>query len=401
MSAGVPVREVGLEAALAAREPDLVGLSAALGGEPLEELVSDLPARFRGAARVVHVRVKPGTSVQAAIEVTGPVGTRPWLLACYAPGDAAKAPRDAAYAHRHQLPSVCRPTSRTVLVPAAADRALRPHGRRLGTPGVRTRPVPGLPRGETTPVRHNPARRLVAVLDSHGERWVLKAHASRGHGDHARRLAGAVPGWAVAPLAGSSRDGRVVAHRWVPGRPACPGSDDAALLAVLTALHGSSPVEGLARLDDATLRAAAAAGVAGLAVFDPEVADFARGLLPALGRALEAAPSVGGGSRPVLLHGDLSPDQVVVDSGTAVLLDLDRACMGPAGWDAATWLAGQVAAGGRDDPLPLPVEPPEPGLVAAAALARAPEPWRRRLPDRGAAAAGLVALATRDLGMEP
>jgi hypothetical protein len=166
-------------------------------------------------------------------------------------------------------------------------------------------------------------------------------------------------------------------------------------------LHGSSPVEGLARLDDATLRAAAAAGVAGLAVFDPEVADFARGLLPALGRALEAAPSVGGGSRPVLLHGDLSPDQVVVDSGTAVLLDLDRACMGPAGWDAATWLAGQVAAGGRDDPLPLPVEPPEPGLVAAAALARAPEPWRRRLPDRGAAAAGLVALATRDLGMEP
>jgi Ser/Thr protein kinase RdoA (MazF antagonist) len=121
-----------------------------------------------------------------------------------------------------------------------------------------------------------------------------------------------------------------------PGRPACPGSDDAAVLAVLTALHGSSPVEGLARLDDATLRAAAAAGVAGLAVFDPEVADFARGLLPGLGRALEAAPSVGGGSRPVLLHGDLSPDQVVVDGGTAVLLDLDRACMGPAGWDAAT-----------------------------------------------------------------
>jgi hypothetical protein len=222
MSTDVPVRGVGLEAALAAREPDLVGLSAALGGEPLEELVSDLPARFRGAARVVHLRVKPGTSVQAAIEVTGPVGTRPSLLACYAPGDAAKAPRDAAYAHRHQLPSAWRPTSRTVLVPAAADRALRPHGRRLGTPGVRTRPVPGLPRGETTPLRHNPARRLVVVLESHGERWVLKAHASRGHGDHARRLAGAVPGWAVAPLAGSSRDGRVVAHRWVPGVPPAP-----------------------------------------------------------------------------------------------------------------------------------------------------------------------------------
>ncbi|HEU4491597.1 MAG TPA: hypothetical protein VFR74_12075 [Jiangellales bacterium] len=401
MSTRVPVREAGLEEVLADREPGLVGLRAALGGELLEELVSGLPSRFRGDARVVHLRVKPGTSVQAAVEVAGPAGTRPWLLACYAPGDAAKAARDAAYAHRHQLPSVWRPMSRIVLVPAAGDRALRPHGRRLGTPGVRTRPVPGLPRGETTPLRHNPARRLVAVLESHGERWVLKAHASCGHGDHARRLAGAVPAWAVAPLAGTSRDGRLVAHRWVRGRPARPGSDDAAVVAVLRALHGSPPPEGLPRLDDERLRAAAVAGVAGLAVFDPEVADFARGLLPSLRRALEATPVVGGRAAPVLLHGDLSADQVVVHHATAVLLDLDRACVGPAGWDAATWLAGQVAAGVRDDPLPLPVEPPEPGLVAAASLARAPEPWRRRLPDRGAAAAGLVALAARDLGMEP
>jgi Phosphotransferase enzyme family len=261
--------------------------------------------------------------------------------------------------------------------------------------------VPGLPRGEVTPLRHNPARRLVAVLESHGERWVLKAHAQRGHGDHARRLAGAVPDWAVAPLAGTSRDGRLVAHQWVPGRPARPGSDDAAVVAVLEALHGSPPVEELPRLDVAALRAAAVAGVAGLAVFDPEVADFARGLLPSLGRVLEVTPSGRGESRPVLLHGDLSPDQVVVDGATAVLLDLDRACVGAAGWDAATWLTGQVAAGGRDDPVPLPVEPPEPGLVAAAALARSAEPWRRRLPDRGVAAAGLVALAARDLGMEP
>jgi hypothetical protein len=261
--------------------------------------------------------------------------------------------------------------------------------------------VAGLPRGKVTLLRHNPARRMVAVLKSNGERWALKAHAHRGHGDHARRLARTVPDWAVAPLAGSSRDGRLVAHQWVRGRPALPGSDDEAVVAALRALHGSPRVQGLPRLDGPALHASAAAGVAGLSVFDPEVADLARGLLPSLRRALEATPGIGRRAGPVLLHGDLSPDQVVVDGARAVLLDLDRACLGPAGWDAATWLAGQLATGGRDDPLPLPVAPPEPGLVAAAALARAPEPWRRRLPDRGAAAAGLVALAARDLGMEP
>jgi hypothetical protein len=401
MTPPVQVRDATLEAALVGREPALEALGAALGGEPLAELVSGLPGPLRGSARVTHLRVKPGTSAHAAVEVAGPSGTRAWLLACYGTGDAAKAARDAGYAHRYQLPSVWRPASRTALVPAAADRALKPHGRRLATPNARVRPLSGLPRGEVTLLRHNPARRLVAVLEGDGERWVLKAHAQGRHGELARRLAPVVPARVVAPLAGVSRDGRLVAHRWVPGRPALARSDGAAVVRALHALHGSPPVEGLPLLGGATLSGMAAAGVEGLAVFDPEVADVARRLLPALVRALDGAPSLRVGARSVLLHGDLSPDQLVVHGGTAVLLDLDRACMGPAGWDAATWLAGQAAAEPADDPVPLLMEPPDPGMVAAAALTRAPEPWRRRAPERGTAAAALVALAARDLGVEP
>ena len=79
---------------------------------------------------------------------------------------------------------------------------------------------------------------------------------------------------------------------------------------------------------------------------------------PALGRragavaARLADAAGGGGLEPrVPVHGDLSPDQVVMaPDGGVVLLDLDRAAWGPRGWDAACWSASLLAGpapGGR------------------------------------------------------
>jgi hypothetical protein len=74
------------------------------------------------------------------------------------------------------------------------------------------------------------------------------------------------------------------------------------------------------------------------------------------------------------LHGDLSPDQIVVTDRTAVLLDLDRAAVGPAGWDGAQWMVAQLATAA---PALPPLDTAAPALVLAAALQRAPEPFRR------------------------
>ncbi|HSK27747.1 MAG TPA: hypothetical protein VK894_12635, partial [Jiangellales bacterium] len=390
MTASTVDRDCELEAALLGREPGLPGLAAVLGAGGLDQLVAALPATDAGPTRVRYLRLKAGTSVMAALEVHGATGPRPWLLTSYAPGDAGKAARDAAYAHRSGLPAVHDALRRTTLAPAAADRALRPHGRRLGSAGDAVRVLGGLPRGRVTPLRHNPARRLVARLDARGERWVLKAHVSPEHGERARRVAAALPADApVGSLAGVSRDGRLVAHRWVPGALVDATADGQAV-AQAVALLRSTPLPpgpaqaslvGLPRLDAPALLAAARRGVAGLAVFDPEVADCARGLLPALGRALARADALAPGGHRVLLHGDLSPDQVVLGPRGPVLLDLDRACVGPAGWDAATWWAAQLAEGSAM-PVPLPGHAADPTLLAVAALARVAEPWRRRRAGR-------------------
>ncbi|WP_308283424.1 UDP binding domain-containing protein [Pseudonocardia nigra] len=77
-------------------------------------------------------------------------------------------------------------------------------------------------------------------------------------------------------------------------------------------------------------------------------------------------------ARPgVLVHGDLSPDQVLVTPTRAVLLDLDRAAAGPVGWDGASWAAAQVATGGCVVPAPMAtVRVHDPKALANAARIR-------------------------------
>ena len=90
-----------------------------------------------------------------------------------------------------------------------------------------------------------------------------------------------------------------------------------------------------------------------------------------------------------LIHGDLSPDQllVVAGSGDVVLTDLDRAAVAPAELDHASLVAvdlldrapaltplleGYAATTGARPRVPGP-------WVAAAVLARVAEPWRHQV----------------------
>ncbi|MDN6373777.1 MAG: aminoglycoside phosphotransferase family protein, partial [Brevibacterium aurantiacum] len=97
-----------------------------------------------------------------------------------------------------------------------------------------------------------------------------------------------------------------------------------------------------------------------------------------------------GGARAI--HGDLSPDQVLVGHSECRIIDLDRAGVGPVGMDLGRWVAacrrrtdeegtsleagfldGYRAAGGVD----VDVE----AWAAWAMLVTAVEPWRTCRPD--------------------
>ena len=124
----------------------------------------------------------------------------------------------------------------------------------------------------------------------------------------------------------------------------------------------------------------------------------------------------------MLVHGDLSVDQVLVRPSGLALLDLDRARLDVAGADAASWFAAEAAAGRiRADADPAQVLRPMLASYAAAAgrrlddglrplaavalLQRAAEPFRLRLhaegwTDRVAALVhgAAVQAGARDLG---
>ncbi|MDO5092550.1 MAG: aminoglycoside phosphotransferase family protein [Propionibacteriaceae bacterium] len=68
-----------------------------------------------------------------------------------------------------------------------------------------------------------------------------------------------------------------------------------------------------------------------LNVLAPELAQRVR----MVARRLRISPT----ATPVLSHGDLSPDQVLVDSGNVWLTDFDRACLAPRAADLGSFLA--------------------------------------------------------------
>lgn len=375
MTAALPVRG-RLDPALPAldRLTDRAALAELLGRVPW--LVGADPA-----AAAVRLRWKPGTNVRLGVVVPTADGPAAVLIAAF-PRGVGKAGRIAAGAWRFGHPVHVEDS--VVVVPDRADPDL----------GA------GLPDG--VPLAYNPARRWVGRVGPDA----VKVHADappRGVGallaDPPATLAPHLPATSVG------RSGRVVRSAWTAGHAPTPADGDA-VRAALAALHATAPPAALPELDAAA--ALAAAQRAGRSVAATLPAERAR--LASLVGTLRRACAAGCWPRGrALLHGDLSPDQVVVTGKGAVLLDLDRAAVGPGGWDLAQWGAARIASGGPA--LPVPGPPPAPVLVLAAALIRAPEPFRRLHPqwaartrallDAAADAARELARAGRERTVDP
>ncbi|AOP55079.1 hypothetical protein BLSMQ_3379 [Brevibacterium aurantiacum] len=120
------------------------------------------------------------------------------------------------------------------------------------------------------------------------------------------------------------------------------------------------------------------------------VQDIVRELRQRIGNEPLTGAAADGGARAI--HGDLSPDQVLVGHSECRIIDLDRAGVGPVGMDLGRWVAacrrrtdeegtsleagfldGYRAAGGVD----VDVE----AWAAWAMLVTAVEPWRTCRPD--------------------
>ncbi len=372
-----PSRQV--ERRLLARETGLPGLALVLDDDALSVAVGR-------PVRVTRLRHKPGTSVVAAFEPVGSPGEGHGWVASYLSPVKAPATVGSA-AERGMCARLLDGSGRTAVGEVLADRRLVRAAARL-----RER-YPDL-LASARVVRHNPHRRLVlrAVLD--GREVAVKIGARGAPPSELPRLSGRLAAAGLPVLAERSLPGVrgvVVADWWgagdLLGRPSVEHA--AAAGRALAAVHrdgrggalDAPPAPG--RTGPDVVRAAEA-----LAVLDPGLGARAVGLARTVADLLDRQVP----SPRVLLHGDLSPDQVLVGEGGVRLIDLDRATSGPTEQDLGSFAAvcrldgaDQLVApflGGYLDAADRGVDRGALAVwTAAASLYRVTEPFRTRQPD--------------------
>lgn len=321
------------DAGIARAHDDLPALGVLLDPDRLATLTQDLGL---GTYSLDRLRLKPHASVTAVLRPVGGTGPR-LLVRGFAPEPwATKRRKDLDRAARFGLAAHDITAERMVVVAAAADRSL-PELARLhpdSGPGTyRRRGAGGTAfRGWFRTLSHNPARRWVGCGEAEdGSRVVVRLHADRPS--------------ELLP--------------WQPGRPWQPGDPTPRL-------------DRIVRRDGRSVRIEqrVAAAVRGLGMLSADWGHRAATLADRIRTPLARTPLA-----PA--HGDLTPDQVVVDAGRLHVLDWDEAGDWPLGWDAATWAAGLVLEGWPAGQVAMPAVP-APEVRAAAAIMRGPEPFRRR-----------------------
>lgn len=313
------------------------------------------------AVEWTYARWKPGVSIACGFVLHWADGTRRTIHAKRWSGGKAGAfgPRDLdalaeGWTDERLLPYAWEPAEGRLIVCSPADRALPGLARMLDNRRlVRSlRDLAawggGRPRAHRTSLdvlRHRPGRRAVLRVDL-GLRGVDGSHTTHRLAarvlppDEARlviQARQACATGAVAPelLFAEARTG-ILIESWLPG--SVPAPDDfghaAAIGAALARLHAAPCLAG----DPAGARD----DTAGREAQD----DALFACFPGLGSDRPWAHPPEDHSPPVWTHGDLHPDQAVLDErGAARLLDLDRLALRPAAVDLASWIADTRAAG--------------------------------------------------------
>lgn len=415
---------VPADAAVVSREPAVPGLALLLDEDALGDWMShQLGAPVSVRAR--YLRYKHGTSCVLAAEVGTGSTRRPCLFWAYATTDQVKVRKTLDTAPSGSVLGADLSHGLLATTPAA-DRDL-PALALLDNDDRRDRLLSSL-LGELTGLsgcslrtfRHNPSRRWVALLQlAHRPPVVLRVYPPAALRSATRAILACAGGEPRTPrLLGKSARHGVAAVEYLEGQ-ALPSHDTlrdsadfqtagAALARLHTrrdiALHG----DWLPR-EVRAVRSAARQ----LAILVPDLADEAHDLAETSTKRLHALDVV-----PQPVHGDFSPDQVVVgDDGAAALIDLEAARLGDPADDlacAAAAVIRDVVVGtvtpdtaeqwlealysGYTTASPLPEAERLATHQAAHLLRRAVEPFRFRLaPDWSDASRDLVARARRTL----
>lgn len=356
---------------LARRDRGIPGLAVLLDDRAL----SDALGR---PVSITRVRYKPGTSILAAFTAADGADGDGWAAAYDGPDKVR--PKSSRRGDVTLLAGV----EHAATGPVLTDRALRAAVREA------ERADPGLLVGATV-VRHNPGRRLVLADASR----VTKLYAAEP--PDPARLGDLLRDHGVPVLPQTRLGGHVwSAPRWGIGdlseRPAATAARAArgagAALARLHRVPAPPEIRALDPQRDAGADARAAARA--IEAVLPHLGDRAHRVAADVQRLDGHGPAAS-----VLVHGDFSADQVLVDAADDVrIIDFDRVAHGDPARDLASYavdatlrgagfafgdlLGGYAAEGGA---AAVAVAASWQRWVPACALGRAIEPFRRCLPD--------------------
>jgi Ser/Thr protein kinase RdoA (MazF antagonist) len=395
------------DAALAAREAALPALGALLDPGAFAELLRAFaPEAQIVAARGRYVRYKPGARCVAAYRVELAEGEVLAHGIAHGPGAGEKL---AKLRTRRAAASALgdgrffREDLGLAIELFPNDARLRPLAR-LADPAFRDRLMArlrvvekGQPLAELEALAYKPERRFVArATAGDGARAVVKIHtpadfhaAQAGHGYESRDAL------RLARCLRTSPRHSAVSYEWMEGDaldPLAAGADGALECAgaALAELHAQLPPSLEQSLEQESLASARLAAV----------------LVPALAARAPRRPEEGtarlaaSAHVPRSLHGDFHAGQLLTARGTTVLLDLDRACAGPAAQDVAVFAAHLELRAAHDggglrrtaDAVARLLDgyariAPAPGFddvalhTAAALVSIAPQPFRTRDPE--------------------
>ncbi|MEB3200284.1 MAG: aminoglycoside phosphotransferase family protein [Synechococcaceae cyanobacterium] len=400
---------------LASRDAALPGLAQVLDPafvlDHLRRHGAELPADT--AVRGFYIRYKPATSCLVAYRLEGPDPSAFVTLRLHRSADRDKAAKPLSRpdpVRSFGLVPFLSETPLLLTLPFPNDHELKPLCR-LEDPCTRQRLLAGLLPAWTDeipcrlqPLAYKPERRFVARLQrAGGDSAVLRLYDRRSFARSAasHQLQASLCRSAGPQLLAVDAQRRAIVSEWIPGQPLSAGpASDAALFATLGAslarFHRDSaaatPPQAtasfLARLQECA---------ADLEVLLPEQQASLSLLVQRLQQACAAGLEQPGAC--CLIHGDFSPDQVVLTPQGPRLIDFDRARLSHALHDLASFLArleadhacGRLAREDRDrlspaflagylsgsTALPRALVAP---LVAAQLFLLASEPFRQRAP---------------------